>query len=838
MFQFNSLKINYVEKPNNVQGSPVFSWTYVLGSKQKQAAYRVLVSSSEAHEGDYWDSGRIASDKMFNVLYEGKPLDSRKKFFVKVIAENQDGESASIESHFFTTLQENEWLGRWVSLPESFHGSSLLLRKRIEIADKPIKSAFVYVAAIGYHDFYLNGKKVGDAKLNPGVTDYDKTCLYNTYDILDLVQGKKDVVLGVEVGYGWYGNRKCLFQLYLTYEDGEELEMHSAAGYGWWVTRSAIIDNSVYDGETYDARLEERFLPHWASEQFEPTWANGWMYTVHVQKPLGKLVPMEIPPIRELQEYPGQIVKKFSDKNFVVDFKQNMAGWARIKVKGERGASVKLIFGEQQKPEDGHVNQTNLRSARAADTYILRGEGVETYAPHFTFHGFQFAEIVIEGEAEVLEITGIHAHTDLETPGEFTCDDDILNQLHHMARITEQNNQWSVLSDCPQRDERFGWLNDVTSRVFQMVYNFDMDRMIAKVDHDYFETMDEEGRIGDTAPYYTGGQPGDPANLSYLLIAWFAYRYYGDTGIIEREYDGHKRWVDYLLTRQKGYIMDYYYYADWVNPHMIKDSFSDGICVSSMFLNWYLKVLSELAGLTGHKEDEEKYAKLAKESDKALHEHYFHEEGYYCNNTQCENAMMLWLGVTPESEKAKVMQHIVDNIVKNNYHMTCGNQGYKHVFFLLCENGYTDLALKILRNPEYPGWGYMVKCGATTVWERWEYEMGNEMHSFNHPMFGSYDAIFYRYLGGIQINDVTTEDIVIAPIVPETVGEIHCAFDSIRGRIVSDWKKEGNLIKHHIEIPTNTVAKLRLGNILSINGEKTGEINSLASGVHDIVCAS
>ena len=837
MFALNSIKVNYTERPNNVQGSPVLSWTYVQSPKQKQVSYRILVSSSQSNDADYWDSGVIASSKMFDVLYEGKTLDSRKKYFVKVITTNQNGETASLETSFYTTLRDKEWLGKWVSLPESFHGSSLLLRKKIEIKDKPIKQAFAYIAAIGYHDFYINGDKVTDAKLNPGVTDYDKTCLYNTYDITDIIKGKSEVCFGIEVGYGWYGTKKCLFQTYITYEDGEEIEMHSDAGYGWWVTRSPIIDNSVYDGETYDARLEEKFLPHWASEKFEPTWGNGWMYTVYVQKPHGKLTPMEIPSIRELNEYPGVVVKKFSDKDIVYDFKQNMAGWARIKVKGTRGSSIKLVFGEQQKPEDGHVNQTNLRSARAADTYILKGEGIETYSPHFTFHGFQFAEAIIEGDVEIIEITGIHAHTDLRSTGTFSCDDPIINHLHHMAKITEQNNQWSILSDCPQRDERFGWLNDVTSRVFQLVYNFDMDRMINKVDHDYFETMDEEGRIGDTAPYYTGGQPGDTSNLSYRLIAWFAYKYYGDTGIIKREYDGHKRWVDYLLTRQKDYIMDYYYYADWVNPHTIKDSFSDGICVSSMFLNWYLKVLSELAGLTGHKDDEIKYAKLAKESSIALHKHYYHEEGYYCNNTQCENAMMLWLGIPPESERSKVMQHIVDNIVKNNYHMTCGNQGYKHVFFLLCEYGYADLALKILRNPEYPGWGYMVKCGATTVWERWEVEMGNEMHSFDHPMFGSYDAIFYRYLAGIQVNDVNTEDIVIAPTIVETLNEVNCSFDSIKGLIVSSWKKDGDLVKHHIEIPTNTTVKVVLPKIISVNGEKVDSLTSLDSGSYDIICS-
>lgn len=832
MFKLKEIKVDYMIEPITISGKPTFCWNYEDGSDEEQVSYQIICTSEDGET--LYDSGVIRSSEMTDISYEGKPLPSRSFINMEVKTFSNKGASSEMKTHFETTLKDSEWHGKWTSIPDNFNGGTLYFRKQFQLKEKEIKRARGYICGIGYHEFYLNGEKVGDVVLNPGVTNYDKTLLFDTYKIEKYLR-KKDNVMGVEVGYGWFGSRKLFLQLYIEYTDGEIYEDYSDCNHGWWVSGTPVIDNSIYGGETYDARIERLTSPHWCSLEFQPTWANGWMYTILTQIPQGKLTPQQVAPIRVLNEYKVKSVKKLDETHFVYDLGQNMAGWVQIKVKGEEGSKITLIYAEGVK-EDGHANQLNLRSAKCRDTYILKGEGEETYAPRFTYHGFQYVEAVIEGKAEILEMVGKHVHSDIEVVGKFVCDDEKLNRLHRMAVITEQNNQYSILTDCPQRDERFGWLNDVSSRVFQSNYNFDMDRMYNKVVHDIFETQNEQGCIADTAPYYTGGQPADTTTVSYLLLALSAYKYYGDKKLIQKEYEGHKKWVDYLLTRQKDFIMDYYYYADWVSPQSLKNPNSDGIFVSSMFLYWHLLTLSKLAQIIGKAEDEKKYADLAALSKKSLNEHYYKAEGYYCNNTQCENAMPVWLGICEEKNKKKVVEHIVKDIIDNNYHLTCGNQGYRHVFYLLCEYGYSDLAIKVLENPEYPGWGYMLEKGATTVWERWEAEMQNEMHSFDHPMFGSYDAIFYRYILGIQVGGNGADDIRIEPIIPNSLTYAKGEFKSIKGTIASSWVKEKDKIRYSFLIPGNTSAKIKLMNeALTINGrEISGKEFTLQGGRYEI----
>lgn len=831
MFRLNQIKINYMVEPKTIIDSLVISWTYEAGSDEIQVSATIIIKT-EQNEVIY--NKTIDNNLMMSTL-ENLKLEPRTKLLLAVTARSNLGNSSTLETCFETTLSGNDWKGRWMSIPNSFNGGTIYFRKRINLKDKKIKRARAYICGLGYHEFYINSKKISDRVLNPGVTNYDLTCLYDTYEFEnELVSG--DNVIGIEVGYGWLGSRKVLAQFYIEYEDGEIYEDHSDCNAGWWVTGSPVIDNSIYGGEIYDARIEEKCSPHWASIEFEPTWANGWMYTILTQSPKGKLTPQEVPPIKIHATFN---VKKshIAGDNTVYNFGQNLAGWAHIKCKGRRGSKITLVFAEGL-TEDGHANQLNLRSARCSDTYILKGEGIEEYEPRFTYHGFQFCEAKIDGEAEIIEISAKHVHSDIKVIGHFRCSDPLLNELHRMAVITEQNNQYSILTDCPQRDERFGWLNDVSSRIFQSDYNFDMNRFYNKVVHDITETMNDQGAIADTAPYYTGGQPADTTTASYLLLALSSFRHFGDKKLLVREYDNHKKWVEYLLSRQKDYIMDYYYYADWVSPQTFKNSNSDGIFISSLFLHWHLKLIAEIARILEKDVDFAKYSRMVKESKDSLNKKYYHpEDKYYCNNTQCENAMPVWLDVCEESNKKDVVEKIVKDIIDNNFHITCGNQGYRHVFYLLCEYGYSDLAIKVLKNPEYPGWGYMVACGATTIRERWESKMENIMHSFDHPMFGSFDAIFYRYFAGIQIDGCAADKITIRPFIPESLSFVEASYDSIKGKIVSSWKKSRENIEYTIEVPTNTNLKVILDKKVLMIDDKASSQNEfvLNGGIHHII---
>lgn len=837
MLSITNVKVDHRQEPIDASLKPVFSWVIQEGAGEA-FTYRILVASSlellDEEIGEYWDSGTKKVTRSFEIAYEGKALSSRTEYFVKLILISTSGETASFLTHFETRILDNEWLGTWIGVPDSWNGGALSIRRALDPFEKKVKKARAYIAGIGYHEFYVNGKKVSDAVLNPGVTDYDKRVLFSTYDITSLLNGKGDVV-GILLGYGWYGNRKLKAEFYIEFTDGSVYEAHSFSNYGWWFAKSPIITNSIYSGETYDARIEDEYPGGFSSQSLSGNYNYHWFGGIHSQQHMGTLVPQEMNPIRVLGEYEGSLIKKFSDTDLVYDIKQNIAGWCRIIVKGERGASINLRHAETLS-DDGHIDQTNLRTADASDTYILKGEGEEEYAPRFTYHGFRYIEVKITGKATLISLKGEHVHSDNVKVGYFSSDDPKINALHKMAVITEENNETSILTDCPQRDERFGWLNDVSTRVYQTCYNFDMDRFFNKVDRDMSETQDEEGTITDTAPYYTGGRPADTTSLSYLLLARESYRYYGDKSTVKENYAGHKAWVEYLLKHQKDYIMDYYYYADWVPCTSFKDAVSDGICISSFFLFWHLKVLSELAMILNKKDDASHYKSLMEESRLALNKKYFHD-GYYHEGTQCEDAMALSLGIVEKKNEGDVYLHLRNSVISHDYHITCGNQGYRHVMYELCEHGDVDILLKVLKNPEYPGWGYMLKEGATTVWERWEKENQATMNSFDHPMFGSYDATFYRFLAGLKINDMYEGDIEIAPKIPSDIGQVNSSFLSVRGLIRSSWRKEAGKVIYEITVPANTKIKATFeGKVVSID-EKEEKKNQviLSSGSHTII---
>lgn len=838
MLDIAEFRVDHRSSPLDASLTPEFAWIFQADSVGEQKSYRLRVASTarlvDGDEADEWDSGFVESSRSFGIPYQGKALSFRHAYFVRLDVIDSEGHASSKTSSFETRLSPADWKGRWIGVPVSWNGGALGIRKSFDSWTKKVVRARAYIAGVGYHELYINGKKISDSLLNPGVTDYDKRVLYCSYDITPYLTEKTNVV-GVLLGYGWYGNRKLLAQFYVDFEDGTTLEYHSECNGGWWFCKTPIIANSIYSGESYDARIEDEYPGGFTSPNLVGGYNEHWFGSLNTQPIVGELIPQEINPIRVLGRYPGSCLKEFSPRDLVYDVKQNIAGFCEIHVQGKRGAVIRLRHAETLK-EDGHIDQTNLRSAACTDTYILKGKGEESYTPRFTYHGFRYVEVEIEGEAKLLSLTGLHVHSDNTKVGDFACADPDLNRLHKMAVITEENNEMSILTDCPQRDERFGWLNDVTTRVFQTCYNFDMDRFFNKVDRDISLCANSAGAITDTAPYYTGGQPADTSSLSYLLLALESYRYYGDLSTARENYRGHKAWVDYLLSRSKNYIMDYYYYADWVSCDNFPDGHSDGICISSLFLYWHLKTLAELALILSKAPESEHYASLAEEAKTALNAKYLHQDHFH-EGTQCEDAMALSLGVIPEEKKAAVYAHLKASILSHDKHITCGNQGYRHVMYQLCEHGDIDLLLEVLKNPNYPGWGFMLGNDATTVWERWEKENQATMNSFDHPMFGSYDAIFYRYLLGIKIFSIKDNAIEISPQIPANLAFAQGHLDTPKGRIEVAWKRDGGEVVYDLNLPPNLKAELTLqGRVKEVNGEKVGEAPKLlVSGRYHIV---
>lgn len=820
MLKLVKLQVEYQDTPLAVETKkPRFTWVYETDIQNfKQESWRIIISENEDLSNPVWDSGEV-KERVQIVEYNGACLKTRTKYYWQLQAFG-NGESVKSEICTFETApSKNEWLGVWMSTPASSAGSAICFRKSI-ICDpsKKVKRARAYVCGLGYHEFYVNGKKVGNDVLCPGTTDYAKHVLYCTYPFEDLLTDGENVI-GAIVGYGWLGGRKLLLQAYIDYEDGTVEEYHSANCAGWWATGSAIVSNSIYDGEVYDAR-RERVLDGWATKNYTSGSDNGWMYTFVVGAPGGVLQAETVDPIRVMGNYYPVAVQKIDGRCSVYNMGQNFAGWVRIRVKGKEGAKVSIRYGEDVNT-DGRVNQLNLRSAKCRDVYILRGDlEVEEYAPRFTYHGFKYVEITVEGEAEVLEVVGEYVRSSVPTIGDFTCSDDVLNRLHKNAVITEGSNLHSIMTDCPQRDERLGWLNDISSRIYQSECNYEMSRFFPKFLQDIADTQDENGAIADTAPFYTGGRPADPVSVCYLLLGLHSYRRYGDKRVLEEHYEDFSRWVSLLtaMASEEG-ILYFSVYGDWCppgdfrqeDPPFNKDC--PGELVSTAYYFWHAKCMQEIADILGKEKDADYYAALARKIKKAYRTKYRRADGKgFGTGSQSCNAISLNIGLAEGDEIKQAQDALLQALVDNDYHTATGNQAYRHLFEALTDAGYADDVYRMLVNPTYPGWGYMLAMGATTVWERWETEMQNTMHSFCHPMFASYDAWLYHRVAGIRFApDAVGEDkLIFDPVLLSQLTFCEASLKTARGTAYIRWERKGSEVGYEIIVPPNVDAEIRL----------------------------
>ena len=801
--------------------TPRFSWRYETEGAYVQESYRILVSSApNAANADLWDSGVVFTRSNVGVEYAGKPLNSRMRCYWKVIVdEKYESDVACFETGL---LKQSDWHGTWISAQLTAVGGAIFFRRDFYVPEnKTVSAARAYVCGLGCHEFYCNGKKIGDDLIAPSVSEYTKRIYYCVYPFEKSLHAGKNS-LGVLLGHGWYGGRKLLVQVHIDYTDGTQEEFYTANCADWWVTRTPIVSDSFYDGETYDARrtsVEALCVPDVLCG-----WADGWLYGMLCEKPCGKLVPQMLEGIRVVKEF-SPISKTRVDGMDVYDFGQNFSGFAKIRVKGERGAKVVVRYGEQL--EDGRVNQLNLRTAEARDEYILSGNGEETYCPRFTYHGFQYAEVETVGNAEVLEIKGQFVRNSVENIGDFAANDRVLDILHKNIVMTEGSNLHGIMSDCPQRDERFGWLNDLSSRVYQSINNYNLSSFIPKVVADITDTQDEMGRIADTAPFFTGFRPADPVVVSYLLLALKAYRRYGDTAVLKENYPYFCKWVAFLTSRveEDGATL-YCCFADWCPPEGfdgVEDPASrltPGAFVSILYYYLHLKFLSEIAEIIGETADAKKYADMAKNTKNAILRKYKDKEnGKFKVQSQAAKAFLLGMNFAedPEAYAAELNA----DLEKNGYHAITGNLSYVYLFNGLTENGYGETVYKILTNPEYPGWGYMVANGATTVWERWEKKMQQKMHSFCHPMFGSYDAWLYGYVAGIQeAPDACGMDkIRIKPYFLKALTDVSASVNTVNGKVSVRWQRLDDTVSVDISVPPNVDAEIEMEGIVGINGK-------------------
>jgi len=696
----------------------------------------------------------------------------------------------------------------WGVVADRFPSRSFYLRRAFTTEHVTIARARVYVSALGAYRLFINGTRVGHDELTPGWTYFPKHIQYQTYDVTALLQGGENAA-GLLLGNGWWGGSMAgawkdgglrgIAQLEITYADGRRQLI--ATDERWKGHVSPIVKDSIYHGEVYDAQLE---IAGWNEPGFND---EDWLPARVWEKPMGQLTAQTGPTIQVTEEISAVGVTAPGPGVFIFDFGQNAAGRARLKVVGPKGARVQIRHGEILRP-DGSLYTDNLQGAKCTDLYILKGAGEEIWEPAFTYRGFRYAEVtgypgVPPKDALVMRVM----HAALPSIGTFTCSEDIVNRVQKNILWGMRSNFYSVPTDCPQRDERLGWTGDIQLFLPTACWNMQVAGFMTKWMHDVVDSRTADGAITDVAPALNAG-PGAPGWADVVIVApWDLYTYYGDTRVIETNYAAMADWLDYMRKMATDGLYAAGRYGDWVP---VEPSPKKTLAGAYQYLS--IKLLAEMAQGIGKTSDAAELRRQAASIASLYNQRYFNvETNQYEGNTQTANLVPLWFGITPEDKRAAVVENIAKNIIDHDNHLTTGFIGTAYLLPALSTFGRDDLAGRLAVQRTYPSWGYMVEAGATTIWERWNSNQYEELHSgmnsFNHYAFGAVGQWYYEYLAGIRPLEPGFKRILIDPH-PSGMQRAEASFHSMYGPIRCAWYKD-NGFKMCVTIPANTTAVIK-----------------------------
>ena len=697
-----------------------------------------------------------------------------------------------------------------------------MLRKEFT-ATKKVARATVYFSGLGLSELYLNGEKVGDAVLSPGLTHYVKRVFYVTYDVTEQVK-RGENALGVWLGNGRfyspranaldYGFPKMRLQLEIDYADGTRGTVVSDGT--WRLTSDGpIVANNEYDGEAYDARRE---LPGWAETGFDDA---AWQPAQLVEAPAGALCAQMAEPIRVTGTIKPVKVTEPKPGVFIFDMGQNMVGWCRLAVRGPAGVCVSLRHAETLLP-DGTLYLDNLRGAKVTDLYTLKGGGKEVYEPRFTYHGFRFVEVTgFPGKPSLSAIEGHAVNDDVATAGTFTCSQPTINAIYQNTCWGVRDNYRSMPTDCPQRDERQGWLGDRSAESKGESYLFDIAALYSKWLTDMADSQKENGSISDVCPPYW---PLYSDNVTWPSTAVLApgtlYDQYGDVRILERHYPAMVKWIGLMSGFVKDGIIDKDRYGDWCvppeDPKLIHSKDPARKTSAAMLATTYfyrcLTLMARYATVLGKSADAQRYLAQAETLKAALNAKYYKADvGYYDNGTQTACVLPLAFDMVPQAERGRVFGHLVKKITEETQgHVGTGLIGGQWLNGVLTDGGRVDLAYRFATNTTYPSWGYMVEKGATTVWELWNGDTADPaMNSGNHVMLvGDLVIWFYETLAGIAPDPAQPgfKHIVMRPQPVGDLSFVKASHRSPYGLVVSEWSRGEGRFDWAVTVPPNTTA--------------------------------
>ncbi|HET7102931.1 MAG TPA: family 78 glycoside hydrolase catalytic domain [Terracidiphilus sp.] len=822
-------------------GHPELSWTLEAASPAlhgvAQSAYQIQVFKDSrvpsSSKSPLWDSGIVRSGVTSGIGYDGPALMALQEYVWKVRVWDGQGHATAWSDPARWT-QAPDWRARWIAedQAESGPGSARmpLFRKGFTVGSR-VQRAILYASGLGQDELRLNGRKVGNDELTPGWSDYRKTVYYDTYDVTALLRPGSNV-LGVMLGNGMYrvlrtpgrytkfvgsfGPPECALLLHLELAGGASVDISTDAT--WKSTPGPITFSSTYGGEDYDARLAPA---GWDSPGYNDA---DWHPVKLVDGPGGALRPELAPPIRVMHTYLPVKVTHPSAGVAVYDLGQNFAGWPEITVQGVAGAEVKLIPGELLNP-DGTVSQRSSGSPQWF-TYTLRGTGVESWHPRFSYYGFRYVQVETpdHGSAQdpvrIVSLLGQAVHTSSPPTGSFTSSDVLLNRIHTLILRAIENNAVSLFTDCPHR-EKLGWLEETHLLASAMLYDFDFARLYAATARNIADAQaasgPEAGRVPEIAPQYVvfgvdnGAFDDSPEWGSAAVLApWYVYQRYGDRRFLAAQLDVMRRYVAYLGTRAHNGIIAYGL-GDWFDigpgePGMSKLT-TAGVTATAIYYQ-DIKVLEAVTALLGRMDESREYARLAASERDAFNARFFDAARHrYDRGSQTAQAMPLVLGLVPEGEHRNVLEALVSDIHNHHDHVTAGDVGFHYVVEALLDGGRSDVLLAMLNRTDAPSYGYQLAQGATSLTEAWD---ANPSSSQDHFMLGHAEEWFYRGLGGINVDLAADGDkrLVVRPAAVKGITSVDCSYRSSLGLIGSNWRRTEDGVTYDITIPVNATATI------------------------------
>ncbi len=842
--------------------SPRLSWQLSTSEKNVlQTAYHILVASSpgnlERGEGDLWDSGKVTSDQSVLVKYNGKELKSNERCYWKVKSYTTAGETPWSEPAFWSMglLSENNWKGRWIGKDKSYEWdredqwsrlSARYLRKEFS-TEKEIRQATVHIAGLGLYELYINGEKVGNQVLAPVPSDFRKTIYYNSFDVTSLLKEKN--AIGVTLGNGRYYTMQQRFKqhkivnfgypvlrlnLIIEYRDGSRETL--VTDEKWKITADGPIrSNNEYDGEEYDANKE---LSGWSLPGYDE---SGWEFAERSVLPTGTLRAQMTPNMQVVDTVRPLSVTQVGEK-YIMDMGQNMVGWIKMRVRGNPNDTLRLRFAELLR-EEGELYLDNLRNARVTDTYIVRGDETgEWWAPRFVYHGFRYVEISGYGDPSVEDFIGEVVSDEMEVTGSFLTSNKMLNAIYKNAYWGILGNYKGMPVDCPQRDERQPWLGDRAMGSWGESYIFNNGTLYAKWMEDIREAQREDGCIPDVAPVFWNYFSDNVTWPAVFLIASdMIYTQYGNIKPIERNYPAMKHWLNHLKKdfMTEGYLVTTDRYGDWCvppeSPELVRSQDpgrkTEGPLLATAYYYKMLQLMIRFAELQGYVEDAVEFRELAgkvkegfnhrfltvKKETSLVPGHLLYPDSiYYGNNTVTANILPLAFDMVPEMYRAEVEKNVIATILTtHNGQVSTGVIGIQWLMKALTAMGRTDIAFLLATNKNYPGWGYMVEQGATTIWELWNGDTADpSMNSANHVMLlGDLIAWCYQDLAGIRSCSDRTgyKHIVLKPDFSlQELSKVDASYLTPYGKVVSKWKKTPVHLDWEVVIPANTTAEVHL----------------------------